>query len=146
VRSVILAFALFATPYVGGQFLQHEPARVAWATPNPAYPLKVHILSSDRVQRHHTGIIDTNSYGSANLLGNPNVGLDYTSNCEGGFMHNAEAADYYQGRWKKQDRKIEILIVQTGGNHPEKCEIDVSLKPAPYGRGNPPPRLVTAHQ
>ncbi len=143
-RSAVLVLALLAAPYVGGQAF-HEMPRVTWSTLNPDYPLKVRVFSSDRHQERHGGMIYTNSYGSANLLGNPNVGLDYTSNCEGGFLHNAEGGEYYQGRWKKQDREIEILVVETGQNRPEKCKIEVTLKPAPYSKDNPPPRLVTAH-
>jgi hypothetical protein len=144
-RSAFFALALFAAPFTGIRFpAQHEPPRVAWTTPNPDYPLKVHVLSSARTEHQHGGIVDTRSYGSGNLLGDTKVGFDYNSNCEGGFMHNAEGEESYQGKWKKQDRKIEILVVQTGSNHPEKCEIDVTLKAAPYGKDNPPPRLVTA--
>lgn len=144
-RSALLALALFAAPLAGVRFpAEHEPPRVPWATPNPDYPLKVRVLSSARTETRRGGIIDTRSYGSGNLLGNPRVGFDYNSNCEGGFMHNAESEDFYQGKWKKQDRKIDILVVETGSNHPEKCEIDVTLKAAPYGKDNPPPRLVTA--
>ena len=142
-RSAVLVFALLAAPFVGAQMF-HETPRVAWTTPNPDYPLKVKVLSSARYQSRHSGIVYSNSYGSGNLLGSPNVGFDYTSDCGGGFLRNAESGEYYQGRWKKQDRKIEILEVETGQNRPEKCEINVTLKAAPYSKDNPVPRLVTA--
>jgi hypothetical protein len=145
VRSVALAVALFAQPFFGG-FHPHTPEqpRVAWATPNAEYPLKVRVLSSDRHQSVSHGIVLTQSYGSGNLLSGPNVGFDYSSYCEGGFMHNAAAGEYYQGKWKTQDRKIEILVMQPGTTFSEKCTIDVSLKPAPYSKENPPPKLVTS--
>lgn len=143
-RKTVLTLTLLAAAGLAAQAF-HEMPRVAWSTANPDYPLKVRVLSSDRHQERHGGLIYTNSYGSANLLGTPNVGLDYTSNCEGGFLHNQEGGEYYQGKWKKQDREIEILVVETGQNRPEKCKIDVTLKPAPYSKDNPPPRLVTAH-
>jgi hypothetical protein len=142
----LFALGLLAVPYAGSQHLGDiESPRVAWSAPNPNYPLKVHVLSSDRRQSRYAGIVSTKSYGSGNLLGSPVVGFDYNSDCDGGFMRNAERGDSYQGKWKKQDRKIEILIVPTGSNHFEKCEINVTLKAAPYSRNNPPPRLVTAH-
>ena len=147
-RPALLVLALpvlFASTSANGFQGMHEPPRVAWSTPNPEYPLKVQVLSSARSESHHAGIITTSSYGSANLLATPKVGLDYSSHCEGGFLHNGEAEEFYQGKWKKQDRQIEILVVQTGSTHPEKCTIDVTLKAAPYGKDNPPPRLVTAH-
>ena len=144
-RSRALAVLLLAAPLLTAQ-RPHDMPRVTWSTPNPDYPLKVRVLSSDRHQSRHSGLIYTDSYGSANLLGNPNVGLDYTSTCEGGFLHNQEGGEYYQGKWKKQDREIEILVVETGHTSPEKCKIDVTLKPAPYSKDNPPPRLVTSHR
>jgi hypothetical protein len=142
-RSLVLVLALFVASGLGAQAF-HEMPRVTWSTPNPDYPLKVRVLSSDRHQERHSGMIYTDSYGSANILGNPNVGLDYKSTCEGGFLHNQEGGEYYQGKWKKQDREIELLVVETGQNRPEKCKIDVTLKPAPYTKDNPPPHLVTA--
>lgn len=144
-RSTVLALALLAAFSLSAQNF-HVPPRVAWSTANPDYPLKVRVLSSDRHQEHRHGMDFTNSYGSANLLGTPNVGLDYTSDCEGGFLRNAEAGEFYEGKWKKQDREIEILVVETGHDKPEKCKIDVTLKPAPYSKDNPPPHLVTGRR
>lgn len=142
-RSTVLALTLIAAASLGAQAF-HEMPRVAWTTPNPDYPLKVRVLSSARHQQNRGGgLTATNSYGSANLL-EPKVGMDYTSSCDGGFLHNGEAGEYYQGKWKKQDHEIEILVVETGQNRPEKCKIYVTLKPAPYGKDNPPPALVTA--
>jgi hypothetical protein len=149
VRSAKLVFSLFAvsvfvaSPAGGLQF--HEPPRVTWTTPDPAYPLKVRVFTSARSEGRHAGVVSTHSYGSANLLGTPAIGLDYSSDCEGGFMHNGEAGEFYEGRWKKQDRQIEILVVQTGKSKPDKCTIDVTVKAAPYSKDNPPPKLVTAH-
>lgn len=145
-RSVVLAVTLLAQPFFGG-YRPHEPEhpRVAWTTPDAQYPLKVRVLSSDRHQNLLHGVVVTDSYGSGNLWGDPNVGFDYASHCDGGFMHNAAAGEFYQGKWKTQDRKIEILVVQPGLTHPEKCTIEVTLKPAPYSKDNPPPKLVTSH-
>jgi hypothetical protein len=144
-RPSILAFAVCLPILAAAQ--SNEPPRVAWETPDPAYPLKVHILSSDRHYTHHshTGLIDTESYGSGNLLGPPPTGFDYTSYCPGGFLHNAQHEEFYQGRWKQQDQKLEILIVETGHNKPDKCEIKITVKAQPYSKDNPPPHLVTAH-
>jgi hypothetical protein len=142
-RSAVVVLTLFAAASLGAQHF-HEMPRVVWSTPDPNYPLKVRVLSSDRQQERHHDLIYTDSYGSANILGTPDVGLDYSSTCEGGFLHNQEGGEYYQGKWKKQDREIEILVMETGQTRPEKCTIKVTLKPAPYTKDNPPPRLVTA--
>ena len=146
-RLAVVALVLFAQPFLHPH-LPHEPvhARIAWTTPDPNYPLKVRILSADHHNEYHSsGIVDSTSYGSGNLWSEPKVGFDYKTDCPGGFTHNAAKDEYYQGRWKKQDRKIEILTVEVGSNHPEHCEIDVTLKSAPYDKDNPPPHLVTAH-
>jgi hypothetical protein len=146
--SAVLAAAVLAQPLYGGHPrapITPEHPRVAWTKPDANYPLQVRVFSSDRQNHIHAGIIDTVSYGSGNLLGNPAVGFDYQSDCTGGFMHNASEGEYYQGKWKKQDRKIEILVMETGSNHSEKCEMDVTLKPEPYSKDNLPPKLVTAH-
>ena len=58
-------------------------------------------------------------------------------------MHNDSPGEYYQGKWKTQDRKIEILTMEPGRTYSEKCTIDVTLKAAPYSKENPPPKLVT---
>jgi hypothetical protein len=146
VRSVALAIVLFAQPFFGA-YIPHTPeqVRVAWTKPDPQYPLKVRVLTSDRHGHVHAGIVLTDSYGSGNLWGDPMVGFDYSSHCEGGFMHNESAGEFYQGKWKTQDRKIEILTMEPGRTYSEKCTIDVTLKPAPYSKENPPPKLVTAH-
>jgi hypothetical protein len=130
--------------------LAQESPHVAYMTPNADYPLKLRILSSERrSHRYRGGIESTESYGSGNLLGdgsgNDVKGFDYsTDSCVGGFMHNAQHGEFYQGKWKKQDQKIEILTVETGQTKPDKCTISVTLKDKPYGKDNPPPKLVTS--
>lgn len=117
---------------------------MAWTTPDAQYPLKVRVMTSDRHQNLLHGVLITDSYGSGNLLGSPNVGFDYLSHCDGGFMHNAAAGEFYQGKWKTQDRKIEILVKEPGRDYSEKCTIEVTLKAAPYSKENPPPKMVTS--
>ena len=143
-RSVVLLLALLGHNNQLASSL--ESPRVAWTTPDADYPLKVRVLTSARRNSRHAGLVYTEDYGSGNLLSSPDIGFDYNSRCDGGFLHNADAGEFYQGRWKKQDRKLEILIVRTGQSRPEKCEVDVTLKSAPYGKDNPPPHLVTARQ
>jgi hypothetical protein len=144
VRSAILLFALLGQRHQLASSV--EPPRVAWTTPNANYPLQVRILTSGRHSWWQFGMVHTQDYGSGNLLGSPQIGFDFNSDCDGGFLHNASAGEFYEGRWKTQDRKIEILMVRTGQTKPEKCTIDVSLKPAPYSKDNPPPHLVTNRQ
>jgi hypothetical protein len=142
-RSAILLLAFAAQFHHGGGGLppEHEAPHTAATEPNPQYPLKVRVLSSDRTHDRY----GTKSYGSGNLLQEPMVGFDYSSDCGGGFLHNGTKGEFYQGRWKKQDHKIEILTLETGSTHVDKCDIEITEKPKPYGPDNPPPRLTTAH-
>jgi hypothetical protein len=145
VRTPVLILALLVAPLLAvPSFAQNDHARIAWDTPNPDYPLKVRILTVDRQHHYHDHIEDTHSYGSGNLLANPDVGFDYSTYCPGGFVHNVLSGEFYQGRWKQPDRKLEILLVQVGSKQVEKCTVNVTLKPAPYTHDNPRPHLVTA--
>jgi hypothetical protein len=139
VRSAILFLALTAQMHVGGLRVPRpvESPRVAATAPNPDYPLKVRVLGSARTHDK----FGTHSYGVGNLLGGKPVGFDYTSDCEGGFLHNVQEGEFYQGKWKKQDRKVEILVQDPGNTHVEKCDVNVTLKAEPYGKDNPPPAL-----
>ncbi|HZL25466.1 MAG TPA: hypothetical protein VFC39_02930 [Acidobacteriaceae bacterium] len=139
--TVILLFSFLGQFHHGLSVpREHESPGVAATTPNADYPLKVHILGAMRNQ-DRSGV---HGYGSGNLLGPPPVGFDYTYNCEYGFLHNAQAGEFYQGKWKTPDRKIELLTQEMGSNHVDKCTINVTLKSAPYSKENPPPRAPTA--
>ena len=114
---------------------QWEPPGVASTTPNPDYPLHLRVLSQGERVHNRFGV---HSFGRADLLGNPVRGVDYTFDCYTAFLHNA-SGEFYQGRWKKPDQKIEILIQRVGSNHVDKCELNVTMKAEPYGRYGPPP-------
>ncbi|HEY5328929.1 MAG TPA: hypothetical protein VIJ79_03515 [Acidobacteriaceae bacterium] len=137
--TVLLLFAFLGQHH--GLSLAREPVppSVAATTPNDAYPLKLHILNSMRTT-NRSGV---HGYGSGNLLGTPAIGFDYNYDCEYGFLHNAQKDEFYQGKWKTPNRKIELLTQQMGNNHVDKCTINVTLKSAPYSKDNPPPRMPT---
>ena len=112
---------------------QWEPPGVASTVPNPEYPLHIFVLSQGERVHNRFG---THSFGRADLLANPIRGLDYTFDCYTGFLHNA-SGEFYQGRWKKPDQKIEILVQRVGSNHVDKCELNVTMKAEAYGRYGP---------
>ena len=109
---------------------QHVPPGTASTVPNPDYPLHIRVLSQGERVHNQFG---THSFGRADLLGSPIRGMDYSFDCGSGFMWN-QSGEYYQGRWKKPDQKIEILIQRIGSNHVDKCDINVTMKPEPYGK------------
>lgn len=131
--SVLFSLALAAQIHRGFPTYT-QPAEVAATTPNPNYPLHLHILGSHRSYDS----FGTKSYGRGNLIGSPTLGFDYVSGCPGGFLHNAEKDEFYQGRWKKPNQKIEILTQKIGSDHVDRCEISVTLKSTPYGRPSTP--------
>jgi hypothetical protein len=112
---------------------QWEAPGVASTVPNPEYPLHIRVLSQGERVHNRFGV---HSFGRADLLGNPVRGFDYAFDCYAGFLHNANG-EFYQGRWKKPDQKIEILVQRVGSNHVDKCELNVTLKAEPYGRYGP---------
>jgi hypothetical protein len=109
---------------------QYEAPGVASAAPNPEYPLHVHVLSQGQRVRNRFG---THGFGRADLLENPVRGMDYAFDCFTGFLHN-ENGEFYQGRWKKPDQEMEILVQRVGSDHVDKCMLKVTMKAEPYGK------------
>jgi hypothetical protein len=99
-------------------------------TPNPQYPLHVRVLVAQR-RNTNWGI---QGFGRADLLGPQVHGVDYTYDCSYGLIHNMAKDEFYQARWKKPGQKMEVLLQEIGNNHVHKCDLDVTVKDAPYGR------------
>jgi len=113
----------------------HCPAQdrapgVAATTPNPAYPLRLRILGAQRVNDSY----GVHGFGRADLIQEPIHGLDYTYECNYGFLHNASSDDYYEGRWKKPGSEIEILVQRIGSDRVDKCDLKVTMKPTAYSK------------
>jgi hypothetical protein len=127
----ILFSALFLVLFApSAAFPQYEPPGVASTAPNPNYPLHIFVLSQGERVHNRFG---THSFGRADLLENPVRGMDYAFDCETGFLHNA-SGEFYQGRWKKPDQEMEILVQRVGSNHVDKCTLKVTMKAEPYGK------------
>jgi hypothetical protein len=45
---------------------------------------------------------------------------------------NTGKNEFYQARWKKQDRQLQLLMQRIGSDHLDKCDLDVSYKAQPY--------------
>jgi hypothetical protein len=129
-RSVLLLLLPLMMPGVAlSERRFTAPPDVPAATPNPEYPVHARIVQShwNYVNGGYEG------YGRGNILGDKPVGFDYTYSCSEPFLHNAQAAEFYQARWKKQDQRLELLMQKVGTDHQQKCELKVALKAAPYG-------------
>jgi hypothetical protein len=70
-------------------------------------------------------------FGRGNILVPDLKGIDFTYDCGTAFLNNGPT-EFYQARWKKPDRKLEILMQRIGSDHLDKCELEVSYKAAPY--------------
>ena len=69
--------------------------------------------------------------GAGNILGQPEKGIDFTYQCSSAIL-NTGKDEFYQARWKKQDRRIELLMQRIGSDHLDKCDIDIAIKAQPY--------------
>ena len=95
--------------------------------PNPEFPLHVAVLQTQA----NAGRDGSRGFGRGNILGTPDKGIDFTYQCSAAVL-NTGKNEFYQARWKKQDRKIELLMQRIGSDHLDKCDLDVSYKAQPY--------------
>lgn len=103
-------------------------------TPNPAYPVHVHLFIA-KANGNNGGY---QGFGRGDILGASPQGFDYSFSCSVPFLANSVAKEFYQGKWKKQDQKLEILLQRIGSDHLDRCELKVALKPVPYGKYSEP--------
>ena len=95
--------------------------------PNLQFPLHVEVLRT-QATADRTG---SRGFGRGNILGSPDKGIDFTYECSAAIL-NTNKNEFYQARWKKQDRRLELLMQRIGSDHLDKCDIDISYKPQPY--------------
>ncbi len=128
--TLALLILLLVCPLVAQRF--YEPPDVPATVADPEFPLRVRIIESrwNHVWQSYAG------WGRGDLLGDKPVGFDYTYSCGQPLLHNAQRAEYYQARWKKQDQKLELLTQKVGSGHVHRCELKIALKPGPYGHYN----------
>ena len=98
-------------------------------TPNPEYPLRVFIFDIHA----NGGSSGYSGFGRGNLKDTKVVGFDYNFTCGEPFLPT-ERNEFYQARWKKQDQKLELLMLKVGTEHDLKCTLNVALKSGPYVR------------
>ena len=128
-KAANLLFAATLSLAAEAQYIPWQPPPCVPVTQaNPAYPLHVHLLDT-RWNRDGWGY---QGWGRANLLGDNPLGLEYTFTCTERPMYNAQADEFYQARWKKPRRKMEILMQEVGGKHVEKCDLMVTELDHPY--------------
>lgn len=121
--AALLLFVL-ALPAATAQESPDGPA----TAPNPQFPLRVQVLMT-KANGNRLGF---HGFGRGNLLGTPEKGIDFTYDCATPFFNNGPK-EFYQARWKKPDREIEILMQRIGSDHLDKCRLDIAYKPRPYG-------------
>jgi hypothetical protein len=117
---------------------------VAFTEPDPYYPVRLHVITTDREQ---FGI--GSGYGTANLLGSgpsdPARGAEFSYSCGHGFLPNSQLDGFYEGHWVEPDRRLEILLQRTGSDKVDRCQLRIT-QPLPFRaeackagrrRGNP---------
>jgi hypothetical protein len=127
--QTILAFAML------GQVLRYpRPIYTPIAPYVPAteqfedYPVEVRIL--DAHWRFDRG--EYIGYGRADVLGATPLGADYAYSCGEPFKSNELHGEFYGGKWKKPEEKLEIILQQVGSKHTTLCTLKVTLKSVAY--------------
>jgi len=95
--------------------------------PNPQFPLHVEVVQTQAT----AGRDGSRGFGRGNILGTPDKGIDFTYQCSSAVL-NTGKNEFYQARWKKQDRQLQLLMQRIGSDHLDKCDLDVSYKAQPY--------------
>lgn len=110
---------------------------VAFTTPDPNYPVRLHVITTDRQQfnPHEDGS------GIGDLLGfGPNDqirGAAFSYACNPGFLPNSQNAEFYWGRWIEQDRRLEILLQRTGSAKVDRCLLKTTVTAQPFAQKHP---------
>jgi len=92
------------------------------------YPVHVRILESRWSFSRGTYY----GFGRGDILGSGQRGFDFTYECGEPFRFNEMHGEFYEGKWKKPDLKLELLLQRVGSDHISPCTLKTSLKPAPY--------------
>jgi hypothetical protein len=64
-------------------------------------------------------------------------GFDYTFLCSVPFVANENPAESYEGRWKTEGFRLELLMGRAGSDHEDTCTLDIALKPKPFDPATP---------
>jgi hypothetical protein len=108
-----------------------EDPDVAFTEPDPDYPVHLHVITNRRGYDR----AGSSGYGTADIVGAPSAapqGLDYTFTCPRGFLANSQRDEFFEGRWIKPGLRMEILTQRLGTDKVDRCQINVTMKTAPY--------------
>jgi hypothetical protein len=98
---------------------------------NPEFPLRVQILAAN--WRHNP--FGTSEWGRGDIEVPQRQGFEYNGDCWVPFTAT-RGAEVYSARWKKQGKRLELLVGKVGSNNKsDRCELKVDLKPFTYERG-----------
>lgn len=111
------------------------PPLAPFTEPNAKYPLKVKLLQANSNRTAQGAVAITQTVGSGNLIGEKTVGFDFNSTCAGGLT-STTGDDFYQAKWKKEDKKMELLTLEQGKTKSSTCAIEVTMKDKPYASGS----------
>lgn len=104
------------------------PRRIPDVTPNPNYPLRLHVESSSRA---------TGGFGSDPTLPDHLRGVGYlddgasfiyTGYCHGTQLQREATHGTYQARWLKTDERFEILALDPRSGKSQTCSLKVDRK------------------
>jgi hypothetical protein len=137
-KRLALFACFFLCPFVSAQRFprvqpEKAPPDVPFVTPNPEFPLRVHLLIA-----RFGGIGGVyHGYGAGNLVdSNAIQGFDYGFECDVSFMANEAPSETYQARWKESPYRLEILTAEAGVDQPRQhtCTLRLALTQRPFER------------
>jgi hypothetical protein len=129
-KALVFCLSLLTLPDMLSAQLYTVPPDIPATIQNPEFPVHARIITN---HYNFSGGSYT-GYGQGDILGDKPQGFDYTFSCSVLFLYNEQQGEFYQARWKKQDQKLELWMQKVGTDRQQKCELNVSLKPTPYGR------------
>ncbi len=120
--------------------------RVRWSDPDfasersdPNYPLQFHVFEGQRREND----VNDEGWGTGNIVDPAQPAsrqrVDYQYECTFGFLNNSQTMNYYQARWLKPGRQIEVLLERPGTDKVDRCAVTVSLHPAAAPAAPPTP-------
>ena len=127
--QTILAFAMLGQVIRGPRPIYTPVAPYVPSTEQfEDYPVQVRILDTHSrfVRGEYIG------YGRADVLGTAPLGADYSYSCTEPFKSNDLHGEFYGGKWKKPEEKLEIILQEVGSKHTTLCTLKVTLKPVAY--------------
>jgi len=114
--SSILALVLLSL-----QVKPMAPA-VPVTAPHADYPVHVRLTIAKGGQKATAFV----GYGKGEIMGDQPQPFSFTYTCEAALPASG-ADEFYQGRWKTPNLKLDVLTSRPGSTHVDHCELEIAI-------------------